>query len=377
MTRTAVLWSLAALAMFALACGGGDDDNSVKGTKDDPFNNAPGGSTTGSGSNVGKDGDPFAGGGSAGAGSAPSGSANCPSGIARTSRTIPRVILLLDGSCSMSTSYPANGMRSASMCESNPNGRWTALRNALVDPQNGVIKKLEGLVEFGLAIFGTQPMCPIPADPIQPALNNFNAISGAFPDIQPGMYTPTGPALDYVYDNLIDTSVSPDRQKQPQIVVLATDGEPNSCDNPNTNYQPSLDAVTKGAMLGAKTYVISLADMSGEFHDHLQTLADIGAGGTGKLYTPGNPEELEADLEVLIGGQVGCDITLNGAVREGMECSATVKLDNDTLDCKGANGYVLTDPRHIRLQGSACDKLKSSPDAVLSATFPCGAFTVE
>lgn len=374
MTRAVVRWSLAALTMFAFACGGGDDDDSVKGTKDDPFNNAPGGTPTSGGGN--KPGDPFAGGGKAGGG-AVEGSPNCPSGIARTMRVVPRVILLLDGSCSMSTSYPANGMRSSTTCEENPNGRWAALHNALLDPQNGVVKKLEGLVEFGLAIFGTQPMCPIPANPIMAMKNNYDAINAAFPNIQPGMFTPTGPALDYVYTNLVDTSVSPDQRMQPQIVVLATDGEPNSCDNANTNYQPSIDAVTKGASMGVKTYVISLADMSGEFHDHLQQLADIGEGGTGKLYTPGNPEELQADLELLVGGAVGCDIALNGSVREGQECTAVVKLDNDTLDCKGANGYVLTDPRHIRLQGSACDKLKTSPNAVLSANFPCGSFTVE
>jgi hypothetical protein len=369
------------LVLLALGCGGGDDDDSAKGSANDPFGNAPGGSTTGSGSTPGKPGDPFHGNGStgstAGSGSSAEGSPNCPSGIARTMRVVPRVILLLDGSCSMSTSYPANGMRSATTCEPNANGRWAALRNALVDPQNGVVKKLEGQVEFGLAIFGTQPMCPIPAAPIQATKNNYDAINGAFPDVQPGMYTPTGPALDYVYDNLVDTSVSPDARMSPQIVVLATDGEPNSCDNPNTNYQPSIDAVTKGAGLGVKTYVISLADSSGEFHDHLQQLADIGEGGTGKLYTPGNPEELQADLELLVGGAVGCDIALNGAVREGQECSAKVTLDNDTLDCMGANGFVLTDSRHIRLQGTACDKLKTSPNAVLSANFPCGSFTVE
>src|SRR5262245_5908529 len=57
----------------------------------------------------------------------------CVEGSANASRVTPRVILVLDGSCSMSTDYPANGEESSSECTSNPGGRWTALRNALVD----------------------------------------------------------------------------------------------------------------------------------------------------------------------------------------------------------------------------------------------------
>lgn len=362
-----------AAALSAAACGD-DPKEGPAGSKDDPFGNAPSG-------------DPFNGskaGSGAGSGSSMGGSSavgsggpNCPSGIARTSRVTPRVILVLDGSCSMSTNYPANGSQSASSCTNNPNSRWSALHDVLLG-NNGVVRQLQGVVEFGVTIFGTTPKCPIAVDPIDPAVNNFDAINNAFPaNAPPGMFTPTGPALDFVYENMIDRTSGPDQMEGPQIVLLATDGEPNSCDNAQTNYRPSVEAVRKGADYGAQTYVVSLADANGQFHDHLQELANIGNGGQGKLYTPGSPAELRADLELLIGGAVGCDIALNGTVRDGEECKGVVKLNDQMLECNGNDGWVLTDRRHIRLQGSACDKLKATPNAVLSANFPCGIFMVQ
>jgi hypothetical protein len=191
-------------------------------------------------------------------------------------------------------------------------------------------------------------------------------IQSRMPSVQPGMFTPTGPALDWVYTNLIEP-MGPDSDGAPQIVILATDGEPNSCGGGGrsggmvmTNYQPSLDAVKKGTMLGATTYVISLADSSGPFHDHLQQLANLGdpsKKGAATLYEPTSPQQLESNLQSLVGAAVGCDVSLNGAVNPDEACSGTVKLDGAELKCNDPNGWVLTDEHHIRVQGSACAKL--------------------
>ena len=317
----------------------------------------------------------------AGAGSKGTGTNDpgCPQGRANTSRVNPRVVLVLDGSCSMSTNYPANGQDSASACIANPNGRWAALRKALIDPQHGVVPKLQNVVQFGVAVFGTEPTCPIPGDPVKPALNNLAMISAKMPAVQPGMYTPTGPALDWVYDNLVD-AVKPDGSTGPQIVILATDGQPNSCGGGRgmqvtTNYQPSIDAVNKGTKKGAVTYVISLADSAGAFHDHLQELANLGnpaAGGKAKLYEPTSPEQLESDLQALVGGAVGCDIALNGRIPAGSECLGTVALNGTALGCNKPDGWKLLDERHIRLQGSACKTLTDKM-GVVEAMFPCEA----
>jgi hypothetical protein len=305
----------------------------------------------------------------------------CANGLVVATRVAPRVVLVLDGSCSMSTNYPANGAQSASQCTNNANGRWAALRKALVDPQSGVVTKLQGVVEFGVVVFGTAPTCPIPGEPVRPALRNLATIESNVPQVQPGMYTPTGPALDWVFENLIEAS-GPDDRKGPQIVILATDGEPNSCGGGRnnqvmTNYQPSLDAVKKGTMLGAKTYVISLADSSGPFHDHLQELANLGnpaANGAAMLYEPASPDQLTNNLMSLVGAAVGCEIELNGAVEASQACTGKVSLDGKALGCNDPNGWALVDASHIKLQGKACQQLMQNNDSDIQAMFSCTAF---
>src|ERR1700759_1762172 len=103
----------------------------------------------------------------------------------------------------MSTNYPANGAASVTSCVDNPMGRWAALRRALVDPQTGVVTKLQRIVQFVVVVFGTTPVCPIPGEPVSPALNNLAQIESKVGSVQPGMNTPTGPALDWVDQNQI------------------------------------------------------------------------------------------------------------------------------------------------------------------------------
>jgi hypothetical protein len=307
------------------------------------------------------------------AGSPPTGD-GCADGIARTSRVTPRVILVVDGSCSMSTDYPASG-ESATECTNNDNSRWAALRNALVG-QNGIVRQLEGVVEFGLVVYGTQRECPLTSDPIEPGIGNFNEIDGVLGDEPPGQYTPTGAALDWVYENLIIGDEA-DSERGPELVILATDGEPNSCGDANTNYQPSIDALNKGTGMGVTTRVISLANAAGEFHDHLQQLADIGGGPGSQLYEPTTPQQLADNLASLVGGAVNCDVALNGRITPGQECEGRVTLNGDELECNGDDGWTIIDSRHIRLQGEACEQLMSTASGNVEAFFPCGVFMVD
>ena len=133
----------------------------------------------------------------------------CVEGRANASRVTPRVILVLDGSCSMSTNYPANGQASATECVDNPNGRWSALRRALLDGQSGVVPKLQHLVQFGVVVFGTAPMCPIPGEPVKPALNNLAQIESKMPGVQPGMFTPTGRRMSNTSSDVDRAPVNP------------------------------------------------------------------------------------------------------------------------------------------------------------------------
>jgi hypothetical protein len=369
--RNAACVFMGALLATAVACSGDDDE----GDGDNPYDNPGAGASGIGGGSSGVN-------GGAANGSAANGgglSSGCADGIVRTSRVTPRVILLLDGSCSMSTDYPSNDGMSSTRCDENGNSRWAALRNALLDPNQGVVTRLAGAVEFGLLVYGTQPSCPLTHDPILPALDNLGPIENALGNRPPGMYTPTGAAMDHVYRNLIEPS-RPDSDMGKQIVVLATDGEPNSCDQPEPDYGPSLQAAELGKSMLITTYVISLANAQGEFHDHLQQLANLGAGfdaqggQVAKLYEPSTPEQLAADLELLIGGAVGCDIALNGDVDPNRACEGEITLNDQPLPCNDSNGWTLIDSRHIRIEGAACEELKNNMSAVVRADFDCTIF---
>jgi hypothetical protein len=238
-------------------------------------------------------------------------------------------------------------------------------------------------VEFGLVVYGTERRCPIPIQPVTAALGNLAQIQAGLPEVQPGMYTPTGPALDWVYDNMIEAE-GPDARGASQIVILATDGEPNSCGGGGfglgggmTNYRPSIDAVKKGTLKGATTYVISLADATGPFHDHLQELANLGnpaANGAAMLYEPVSPDQLAATLNSLTLAAVSCEIELNGSILIDRACDGKVKLDGVELGCNDPNGWKALDERNIRVQGTACEKLRSSHEATIEASFACTGF---
>jgi hypothetical protein len=145
-------WLSVLIAVLLTGCSGDDESD------------AGGGASGGDNQFANSSGNPagFGPSGSAGSGEdfGPTASGACAEGSARTSRVKPRVVLLLDGSCSMSTGYPSNGGPSATACRAGGDTRWGALRSALLDPTSGVVTRLQGAIEFGLVVFGTQPACP-------------------------------------------------------------------------------------------------------------------------------------------------------------------------------------------------------------------------
>jgi hypothetical protein len=303
-------------------------------------------------------------------------------------------MLVVDGSGSMQENpYPADAVADAGTMGGGPppmvpagKTRWDAVRRALVDPTDGVVPKLQGLVKFGLAVFGTMQTCPLPLGIIDPVLNNAPMITSGMPAMAPGLFTPTGPALDMIVDRLPDpTLVPPDGHSVgPQIVVLATDGDPNTCGStdplafmpPTTNYQPSLDAANKLKAKHLRMFVISVGNDAGKAH--LQQMANIGAGMDpsaspgAMVYYPENPAALAMTLSDLIGKELSCDVELKGkGVLKGQECKGTVMLNGATLECNGDNGWSLTDATHIALKGTACETFKAPAASMLHANFPC------
>ena len=309
----------------------------------------------------------------------------CASMDLSASRTTPTVMLLVDGSASMVDDpdtqmpawYPPGQMTTK---------RWDAVRSALVDPTTGVVAQLQGVVKFGLAVYGTGDifgggMCPLPLGVVAPALDNLPAVTGGIHDTPPGTFTPTGLALNAIVDMLPDgQSPDPDVVPESPIIVLATDGNPTDgspdCMSPTTNFQPSIDAAMKAAAKHQKLFVISVGSDSSA--THLQQMANIGAGlpidanPGAKVFYPENTAELATTLSELINAQLSCEVTLEGnGVTPGKECAGRVTIDGAQLECNGPDGWRLKDPHHIEVLGSACEAFKASATTQLVATFPC------
>jgi hypothetical protein len=318
--------------------------------------------------------------------SRPDASNVCASVRVAANRITPQVMLLIDGSGSMVE--PLGEI-----------SRWGALRDALFS-QAGVVRELEGTVQFGMTVYSTPipmrgmplGMCPSLIH-VPPALNNLAAIMAAFPQRPSGGFTPTGEALQGVVEAL----TAPTAPKVPgtgeKLIVLATDGEPNGCDalmslpiqslldgQVPVSYGPSEAAVSAAQAKDVDTYVVSLAPQlvrNAQSRQHLQTLANLGKGREraaspgAELFSPQDPKQLETTLRSLVGAVVSCELSLEGKLVVDQACKGDVRLNGVQLPCNGENGWAVVDPSRIRLQGAACETWKNQAAAAVEATFPC------
>ena len=284
-------------------------------------------------------------------------------------RVVPTVWLMIDGSGSMGAPLELMGP-----------SRWALLRDALLADATGLVPRLQSSVAFGLYVYDgglSLPGIPGPQCPrvvtSEPALNNADAVRGAYPELEIGASTPTHYALLDLQAR-IAASAQP---ASPTYVVLATDGKPNLCDfhdglpaTPDTE-QEAVDTVRQLAAAGTQVFVISMAGDDAELQTHLEAVA--AAGNTGKPpFTPRSQSELESALTQILGAASSCEVRIQGKVEAGRECSGTVLLDGAALPCNDADGYRLKPDRtSLELLGSACKRLQTARAPELEASFPC------
>ncbi|HTU61563.1 MAG TPA: VWA domain-containing protein, partial [Polyangiales bacterium] len=156
----------------------------------------------------------------------------CASATVQTVKAPPTVYFVIDGSGSMCADFGGTT-------------RWQALRNVLLEPNNGLLYRLQGSVQFGVTLYdgtvnsalsmlalatggsGTPPCavaasrgkmfgeCPGLVESPPPTLNNAMAIDMAYPQRELGGSTPTDRALGPVMDRLI-----------PMVGMQSPDGKP-------------------------------------------------------------------------------------------------------------------------------------------------------
>jgi len=316
---------------------------------------------------------------------------SCQSVTITPTRSIPNVMFLVDQSGSMRDPVCSPG--GVGTCPNNPPDRWEAAHGAITT----IVQELQSIVGFGLTTYhsnggGSVPaQCPILETEVAIAMDNFSSIDANYASSFPGGGdTPTGESIDAVVNAIEGASLPGDG---PTILVLATDGEPDTCAVPNPQEgQPEAVAAASnactaqnGACTGIQTYILSVGDDVGQ--DHLQDMANVGIGlaqdgseGNAEFWVGLNPDQLTIAFRDIISASISCDIQMDEQFANTVQAcnEGDVRLDGVALPCSQTDGWRVKPGVDdvIELVGSACVTLRSG-EVTFSATFPCGAIIVE
>lgn len=285
----------------------------------------------------------------------------CGSVILDSQPVIPNVILIIDQSSSMDEKFGTST-------------RWQSLRDSLL-AENGLIKDLQNAVKFGATFYSAKSdnkVCPMLTE-VNLALGNYEGIKAKYPT-KTIAETPTGDAIDAVLAKLPkEKELDPTYAQGPTIFILATDGEPDRCEelNPQNGQQEAIDAVKRAFAQNIRTYVIAVANEVGQ--KHLNDLANAGIGNTSATQAPSyranDDKGLRDALRAIVAGEVNCDVPLKGTVT-GNVCSGTIRIAGKDVPCNDPNGFEMVGPSVLRMKGTSCDAIKKGQ--TLTARFPCG-----
>ncbi len=276
----------------------------------------------------------------------------------------PSVILLIDKSGSMTESFGGNS-------------RWDSVYNVLMDATTGVVPLLQDKVRFGLSLYTSDygfggGTCPILTD-VPVALNNYDAMNAVYQPIKlvDEGDTPTGESIDAAAARL--KAISDPGTK---VIVLATDGVPDTCAEPDGNgEQVSLNAAKNAFAAGITTSIISVgADIS---QAHLQQMANVGSGlpanGATKAdyFQALDSTQLLAAFNQILGNVRTCEFTIDGSIENSYAGQGKVVMDGKALVY--STDWKLSNDSTLEVLNNACATIMADDDHTLTATFPCTA----
>lgn len=322
-------------------------------------------------------------------------------------KTLPKVLFLLDQSSSMFYFKLPSG--DSNGC--NPDCRWSVLKDVLIGPANnpgGLLKQLEGQAEMAVQLYsatdpnpndGDNSLLTGPVDNVCPRFNGkafkgltfstapFAAVNALLRPATVDDDTPTGPAIRTVVGIGADGGVvgnlgfASTPGTEPKVLVLVTDGEPGLCGE-NGGSQAGRDAVVSAVQQSfakdIRTFVIAIGDVTPDVVQHFDEVANAGQGldpvtGDAGAIRPNTTQALVDALQKVVLDARTCMFDLNGQVTAGTESQGTVTLNGAVVPY--GDGWHLVTPSRLELVGAACTTLKSTPNAQLSARFPCDAIT--
>jgi hypothetical protein len=300
--------------------------------------------------------DTGSGGGGGGGGNGTVGpDANCPSVNFMATQVTPSIHLVIDRSGSMGTLLPNTNV-----------SRYQAMRDALVG-NNGVVGQLQSKVYFAASLYTDDSPCPRMYNTASRAKDNFTQVKTLIDSQSPNGNTPTPAAIDSA---VAAFAANPAPAGSPPIIVLATDGLPNSCSGSDSQPQ-SIQSAKNAYTAGIRTFILGIAGVNDTF---LQNMANAGQGvqagqPNAKYYTANSPADLQTAFQQIIGGVDSCELNITGQVDPAQAQYGTVTLNGSPLTYGTewtVNGNTIT------LLGGACDRLKSASNPQVQASFPCG-----
>ena len=336
--------------------------------------------------------------GTSGAGGSGGAGGGCAFSNAEFKQETPNVMLVVDRSRSMEEDFGTDT-------------RWNVLRTALIDPTAGFVTTLETQIRFGLTMYtgplmsgggapppprggsggagggaaatggsgGTSTECPILAG-VPIALNNYAQISASYLATEPLGNTPTGASIAAIAPQI--QALDPVLFPGPRVMVLATDGEPNTCTSLTDNMNGrrlSEEAIQAAYDAGIQTFVISVGDDVGE--DHLRRIANLGQGFpvndmTERFYPANDPSELATAFTTIINGIRACVFDLNGTVKVNSASQGRVTVNGVALTYMDPNGWHLNGSGQVVVDGEGCQQIQTGAQGI-DIWFPCGVFTPE
>lgn len=284
--------------------------------------------------------------------------ANCPAVNFTPMPVTPSIGLVLDQSGSM---YP------------NDSTRYAQMREALVGT-GGVVNELEAKAYFGASLYtcgGGNGQGPLVINETPRSLNNANNVRTLIDSklTMKGGNTPTHAAIRKMVESF-QAAAPP--AGSPPIIVLATDGIPNSCsDEQGGGRDASVTAARNAYNAGIPVYVLAIDIEDNHFTD----LANAGQGHQNgqpniPYYRSSNATQLKAAFDTIIKGVISCDLALTSSIDEAQASTGVVTVNGNTLTY--GSDWTLVNGNVIRLLGGACDALKVANNPSVNASFPCG-----
>lgn len=284
----------------------------------------------------------------------------------------PTVMLLIDQSASMDDRF-------------GDSTRWAVLRDAIVNPDDGLLGWLDPSASIGLMLYTSLDGydsgrgCPMVTH-VAAALGSAERIRDVYLAAEPleDGDTPTAEGID---EAVLQLNQVPGAAAK--YILLLTDGIPDTCavPDPQDGLGAAIEAVERAFLQGIRVHTVGVSPEISR--SGLQWMANAAAGKPARglvwgrdadaeepLYASTDPRELAAQLRGIIGDVRTCTIELDEKVGLGRAFEGRLVLDGTELEYGARNGWSFVDDDTLEVHGTSCERILGEGQR-LQVTFPC------